>query len=494
MATVHPSRLRLVPQAPPARPPSPVSREEALRRQLLERRGRRESNGDSRDAKRVKEYEDDREADKRRATRRSRSRSRDDRDGSRRRDRSSDRRDGARHSRRSPSDEDHRAVPLKDARSPRRDDRNYRPHRDARSPRQDDRFRRPSPSYKTYSGPPPPREESFIPLNGANGPGPDLSRYGYGGDRSDLGPPRGPPPIRGGYQGGPARVGFGGVANFEERRQRREASTVSVWPPSPKEPYKDEEELDAERKARRKADRSSKRLKRSKRHTRRYSDESSSETDSEEEERRRRRRRKEKERRARARDSDEDNSEAEERRRRRKSRTKSRTKEVEDVMEEEMWVERNDRATSSPLGSAPATKKVGEEVDDGPEVGPQLPNDLSLRDRKDRTAYSHMLKGEGEAIAAFVESGERIPRRGEIGLDSTTIDAFEQAGYVMSGNRHKRMNAVRMRKENQVINAEEKRAILKLQREEKEKKEGAILMGFKEMMDESLRKQGLNKG
>jgi hypothetical protein len=63
----------------------------------------------------------------------------------------------------------------------------------------------------------------------------------------------------------------------------------------------------------------------------------------------------------------------------------------------------------------------------------------------------------------------------------------------MSGNRHKRMTAVRLRKENQVINAEEKRAILNLQREERIKKEGAIISQFKEMMDDSLRKQGLDR-
>lgn len=86
-----------------------------------------------------------------------------------------------------------------------------------------------------------------------------------------------------------------------------------------------------------------------------------------------------------------------------------------------------------------------------------------------------MLKGEAEAMAAFAAAGERIPRRGEIGIDSDKIQAFEDAGYVMSGNRNKRMNAVRLRKENQVINAEEKRAILNLQREEKLRKEGAII-------------------
>lgn len=45
----------------------------------------------------------------------------------------------------------------------------------------------------------------------------------------------------------------------------------------------------------------------------------------------------------------------------------------------------------------------------------------------------------------------RIPRRGEIGWSGEEIDTLETQGYVMSGLRHKRMNAVRIRKENQVI-------------------------------------------
>lgn len=53
-------------------------------------------------------------------------------------------------------------------------------------------------------------------------------------------------------------------------------------------------------------------------------------------------------------------------------------------------------------------------------------------------------------MAAFAKAGERIPRRGEIGMTAEEIEMFESTGYVMSGNRHARMNAIRMRKENQV--------------------------------------------
>jgi len=77
-------------------------------------------------------------------------------------------------------------------------------------------------------------------------------------------------------------------------------------------------------------------------------------------------------------------------------------------------------------------------------------------------------------MAAYVSSDQRIPRRGEIGMESDQIEKFEQQGYVMSGSRHRRMNAVRVRKENQVISAEEKRGILQLAAQEKVKRENEV--------------------
>jgi hypothetical protein len=92
-------------------------------------------------------------------------------------------------------------------------------------------------------------------------------------------------------------------------------------------------------------------------------------------------------------------------------------------------------------------------------------------------------------MAAFLKEGTdvRIPRRGEIGLTSEQIAAFEDVGYVMSGSRHRRMNAVRMRKENQVISAEEKRSILKLQKEERERREAILREEFSELVTEKLK-------
>lgn len=105
----------------------------------------------------------------------------------------------------------------------------------------------------------------------------------------------------------------------------------------------------------------------------------------------------------------------------------------------------------------------------------------------DRIYGGALLAGEGFAMAAYVQSGKRIPRRGEIGLTSDEIKAYEDVGFVMSGSRHRRMNAVRIRKENQVISAEEKRAILIMNREANIKKENEIIANLKDMVQEKLK-------
>jgi hypothetical protein len=125
------------------------------------------------------------------------------------------------------------------------------------------------------------------------------------------------------------------------------------------------------------------------------------------------------------------------------------------------------------------------------DFGPSLPMDASSQS----VNYGGALRpGEGEAIASYVQAGQRIPRRGEVSWSSDQIVNFEKVGYVMSGSRyccsfipvlkfrcvfkskilfdfsfrHARMNAVRMRKENQVYSAEEQRAMALLNFEEKQ--------------------------
>ncbi|XP_037636088.1 NF-kappa-B-activating protein isoform X2 [Sebastes umbrosus] len=115
-------------------------------------------------------------------------------------------------------------------------------------------------------------------------------------------------------------------------------------------------------------------------------------------------------------------------------------------------------------------------------VGPEAPlTHLSTDDRP--LDFGHaLLPGEGAAMAEYVKAGKRIPRRGEIGLTSDEIANFEKSGYVMSGSRHRRMEAVRLRKENQIYSADEKRALASFNQEERRKRESKILSSFREMV------------
>lgn len=135
-------------------------------------------------------------------------------------------------------------------------------------------------------------------------------------------------------------------------------------------------------------------------------------------------------------------------------------------------------------------QRIGDDDSDDEEVGPQPATAPNYSKRIDERSFGGaLLRGEGSAMAAFLQDGtdSRIPRRGEIGLSSDEIAQYEDIGYVMSGSRHRRMNAVRMRKENQVISAEEKRGILKLQREERERREAILREEFSELVNERLK-------
>lgn len=95
-----------------------------------------------------------------------------------------------------------------------------------------------------------------------------------------------------------------------------------------------------------------------------------------------------------------------------------------------------------------------------------------------------LLPGEGQALAQYVQQNLRIPRRGEIGFSSDDINLWEDSGFVMSGSRHTRMNAVRIRKENQVYSAEEQKALALLTLEENQQKEAQLMQDFQTMLKE----------
>ncbi|KAF8557626.1 DUF926-domain-containing protein [Imleria badia] len=452
MATVHPSRMGLVPQDPKdvypdrrrARSPSPPHRYDRDRRE--------------RDKVREKTRErDSDDGDKRR------------RDGDRERERPDDRRDRRR-----------------DRDSGRDRDRDRGRHRERERDKDRDKDRkRASPEYGDYKRPasPGPAKPSMYPTRQ-----PREATY----ER------------RGAYGGG-------GSEYLESRRTQREGSTLSIWPSSPKAPAR---ALSPERGS------SRKKSKRDRSETPTESSDSESERRRRERKARKRaRKEKEKERRERKehkRRSRSDDDTDQERHRDRRSKSKSRPRSPSPSPApsssrmsegEEEWVEKPVAAapfvvTSQSNGSMPPPTTIpshgkrqvedddSDEDDSDMEVGPQPLIKASASKKVDERAYGGaLLRGEGSAMAAFLQDDtqSRIPRRGEIGLTSDEIAEFESVGYVMSGSRHKRMNAVRMRKENQVISAEEKRGILKLQREERERREAILREEFSELVTENLK-------
>ncbi|CRG98052.1 heat shock protein 86 family protein, putative [Plasmodium gallinaceum] len=133
---------------------------------------------------------------------------------------------------------------------------------------------------------------------------------------------------------------------------------------------------------------------------------------------------------------------------------------------------------------------------DNESLGPK-PLDVNVKLANRQIDYGvAMMPGEGQAIAQFVQKGKRIPRRGEVGLSAEAIENFESLGYVMSGSRHKRMNAIRMRKENQVYSAEEQRALAMFNYEERTNRENALINDLKEILrkqNEAILNETINK-
>merc|ERR1712039_861064 len=144
-----------------------------------------------------------------------------------------------------------------------------------------------------------------------------------------------------------------------------------------------------------------------------------------------------------------------------------------DSDDEDCWVEKD------VMLSVAERRAKEDESEEEQMIGPQIPQKVQLSKKDIRDSSTQLLKGEGEAIAAYIAEGKRIPRRGEIGLTSDEITACEEDGWVMSGSRHRRMEAVRLREENQIYSAEEERV----------KRENKILGQFREMVSDKLSKQ-----
>lgn len=141
--------------------------------------------------------------------------------------------------------------------------------------------------------------------------------------------------------------------------------------------------------------------------------------------------------------------------------------------------------TKNAAAAAAAAEEEAAALEEAEFVGPQPL--LAEQRAQGGHGYGGALRpGEGAAMAAYVSEGKRIPRRGEVGLKSEQIQSFEEMGYVMSGSRHNRMNAVRVRKENQIYTAEEKAALAMYNFEENKKKEEKVLSDLQRLVEKSL--------
>ena len=67
-------------------------------------------------------------------------------------------------------------------------------------------------------------------------------------------------------------------------------------------------------------------------------------------------------------------------------------------------------------------------------------------------------------------------------MSSEAINNYEKLGYVMSGNRHKKMNIARESKEIQIFTVEEKKALAIFNLEEQQRKEINIINNFKKIL------------
>jgi len=177
--------------------------------------------------------------------------------------------------------------------------------------------------------------------------------------------------------------------------------------------------------------------------------------------------------------------------RKKKSKSKSKkSKKTKDTSSDSDSSSNGDEWVEKPVLPILPSLKDGSDLgsssaDDDDTVGPEPKGIIQLTHREFGKA---LLPGEGAAMAAFVAEGKRIPRRGEIGLTCDEITQYEDVGYVMSGSRHRRMEAVRLRKENQIYTADEKRALAVFSREERNKRETKILGQFRTMVNKKLGK------
>lgn len=157
--------------------------------------------------------------------------------------------------------------------------------------------------------------------------------------------------------------------------------------------------------------------------------------------------------------------------------------------------ERRDTSTASKKKLAEEEEAYSQEEEQADAAVSKEKSSIEEEERRSKektpsTKYdAPLLPGEASAILPYIQSGRRIPRRGEIGLTSESIERFERAGYVMSGSRNAYMTAMRMKKENAVMSVEEEKRLLKLSIEAKKKHEEGVVASFRSIIDKKKQQE-----
>ena len=129
---------------------------------------------------------------------------------------------------------------------------------------------------------------------------------------------------------------------------------------------------------------------------------------------------------------------------------------------------------------AKETNGVFYDKDASPSAKSDYPVSLSVK--RNGEYGGQVDQGEAAAILPYIQSGKRVPRRGEIGLTAEEIAGYERAGYVMSGNRNVYMTTMRMKKEAAVIGLEEERRMRALAMEAKRRREAQLVESLRAMI------------
>merc|ERR1719350_2410529 len=89
-----------------------------------------------------------------------------------------------------------------------------------------------------------------------------------------------------------------------------------------------------------------------------------------------------------------------------KKKKKSSSSDSSDSDDEDCWVEKD------VMLSVAERRAKEDESEEEQIIGPQIPQKVQLSKKDIRDSSTQLLKGEGEAMAAYIAEGKRIPRRG----------------------------------------------------------------------------------